>query len=81
MEDVILLERFHVVPCCTKCLSDNLLMPDGVLSQSDLTDDSLTTCGACGAAFTYAQVVEASETTQANNLIADGEVVGDEPIG
>ncbi len=70
MEDTILLERFHVVPRCKKCGSDDLRMPDGIASQGDLTDDSLITCGACGATFTYTQVVEAAETAKANDLIA-----------
>ena len=81
MEDTILLERFHVVPRCTKCGSDDLRMPNGIASQSDLADDSLITCGACGATFTYTQVVEAAETAKANDLIANARSSSDEPIG
>jgi hypothetical protein len=77
MKNVILLERFHVVPRCTKCGSDDLGMPDGITSQDDLTDDSLITCGACGATFTYTQVVKAAETAKANDLANSS----DGPIG
>ena len=58
VEDPIVIDTFQVVPRCSKCGSDQLHMPDNVLSNGDLTDDSLLTCGDCGAVFTYAQIVK-----------------------
>ncbi len=69
MEDTIILNTFQVQPRCIKCGSDNLLMPDGALDQSDLADDSPITCGGCGAIYTYVELVEACEASKANDLI------------
>ena len=43
-------------------------MPDGALSQDDLTDDSLITCDSCGTVFTVAEIVASCETSAAKNL-------------
>jgi hypothetical protein len=61
--------RLEVVPHCSKCGGENLLMLEGILTQSDLTDDSPVTCGDCGAVTTYADLVAATERRTADNLI------------
>lgn len=77
MEDHILLHRFQVVPRCKECGSDDLLMPDGVLSQDDLSDDSLITCGSCGVAATYHTILEACEASKADDLMRGAGSIGD----
>ena len=70
-EGIIPLGTLEAQPHCIKCGSDNLLMPDGVLSQDDLTDESHLTCGGCGAVITYAALVKSCETRKAIDLIGD----------
>jgi hypothetical protein len=78
MEDTILLDSSEIVPRCNKCGSDDLLMPDGALSQDDLTDDSLITCGSCGTVFTVTEIVASCETSAAKDFIGGTGTLGDD---
>jgi len=80
MDGTILLGTIESIPHCGKCGNEDLLMPDGILSQNDLADDSLLTCGSCGTVVTYASLVAACETREAKNLIDSlGRIGNDEP--
>jgi hypothetical protein len=68
MDDAIEIGTIETTPHCSKCGSDDLLMPDGVLSNDDLADDDLITCSKCGTVTTYAALVESCEADSAKNI-------------
>jgi len=75
MEGDILFGTFRVPPRCIMCDSDDLRMPDDAESQDDLRNDSLLTCGECGAVITWAALVESCEAKAANNVeFHDGDI-------
>jgi hypothetical protein len=68
MNDTIKVGTFEATPHCSKCGSDALLMPDGILSNDDLADGSFITCADCGTVTTYAALVESCEADAAKNF-------------
>ncbi len=68
MDDTVEIGTIEATPHCSKCGSDDLLMPDGALSNDDLADDSLITCSKCGTVTTYTTLVESCEADAAKNI-------------